>query len=601
MSSVAVDSVGAALGGWMAECTGASGAGSLFAVADADRVAVAAALAARDRWVHVDVILSADGSWHGVPAQTLVAVRHALPHARVEVHLIDLDGGPGRPRPDRVDDALATVLPQRPQRVVLPAHRCSHGDPALRMVRAAGAQAWVEVRPGADLPRVQANLHLVDGALVMLIDPGTREAADLRHLDAVRTLAPHTPVGVDGGVGPANVAACLAAGATHLVSGRGLLTGAARTTATGPATSPDDTSPERNAMSTTSANGAPPEKMRLPETMRASVLTGVRQLEVQERPVPRPLPGEVVVEVAAVGVCGSDVHYYREGRIGGFVVDAPLILGHEVSGRIAAVGEGVDGGRVGERVAIEPQRPCRVCRQCAAGRYNLCPHMEFYATPPVDGAFTRFVTAPSVFAHPIPDSLSDEAGALLEPLSVGIATLRKARTVPGDTVLIAGAGPIGVIAAQTARAFGAREVIVSDPVAERRQRVLGYGATAVVDPLAEDLVALDLGVDAFIDASGAAPAVVSGIKSVRPGGSAVLVGLGASDVLLPVSTIQDREINLTGIFRYTDTWPLAAHLVASGQVQMDSLVTGHFDLDHVAEALESDRNPDSLKSIVHPA
>lgn len=347
-------------------------------------------------------------------------------------------------------------------------------------------------------------------------------------------------------------------------------------------------------MTATATDGA------LPTTMRASVLTGALELAVEERPVPEPLPGEVLVQVASVGVCGSDVHYYREGRIGGFVVEAPLVLGHEASGRVVAVGGGVDAGRLGQRVAIEPQRPCHTCSQCLAGRYNLCPHMRFFATPPVDGAFTGYVTVPSIFAHTLPEGISDDAGALLEPLSVGIAAMRKAGVVPGSRVLVAGAGPIGVISAQVARAFGAREVVVTDPVAERRAKVEGFGATSTVDPVAQDLAALDLGVDAFVDASGAAPAVQAGIRSVRPGGAAVLVGLGEPDVLLPVGTIQDREITVTGIFRYTDTWPLAIHLVASGQVQLDALVTGRFDLDHVREALESDRDPQSLKSVVEP-
>lgn len=338
----------------------------------------------------------------------------------------------------------------------------------------------------------------------------------------------------------------------------------------------------------------------VPESMRASVLVAANTVVVEERPVPEVPRGEVLVEVASVGVCGSDVHYYREMRAGDFVVDAPLILGHEVSGRIVAVGEGVDPARLGDRVAVEPQRPCHMCSQCLAGRYNLCPNMRFYATPPVDGAFARFVTAPSMFAHTLPDELSDDAGALLEPLSVGIAALRKARTTPGDRVLIAGAGPIGIIAAQTARAFGAREVIVSDPVGPRRERALRYGATSVIDPTTEDIAGLHLDVDAFIDASGAAPAIMAGIRAVRPAGTVVLVGLGNGELSLPVSVIQDREISVTGIFRYTDTWPLAIHLVASGQVDVDSLVTGRFDLDHVAEALDSDRDPDSLKSIVMP-
>jgi L-iditol 2-dehydrogenase len=334
----------------------------------------------------------------------------------------------------------------------------------------------------------------------------------------------------------------------------------------------------------------------LPDTMRASVLSGPQQISVQERPVPAVADDEVLVKVAAVGVCGSDVHYYREGRIGDFVVDAPLILGHEVSGRIAAVGAGVDASRIGERVAIEPQRPCRVCRQCKSGRYNLCPEMRFYATPPVDGAFCEYVTIQADFAHPVPDSVSDESAALLEPLSVGIWACRKARIVPGSRVLVAGAGPIGVIATQAARAFGAVEVIVSDPVADRRLLAEKFGATRTLDPLTEDVA--DLGVDAFIDASGATPAVVSGITAVRGGGVVVLVGMGADAIALPIPVIQNRELVVTGVFRYTDTWPTAAELVASGQVNLDDLVTGRFGLDDVDKALDADRTPGSLKTMV---
>lgn len=338
----------------------------------------------------------------------------------------------------------------------------------------------------------------------------------------------------------------------------------------------------------------------IPRTSPASVLTGAQELTVSEIPVPKAAADEVLVRVAAVGVCGSDVHYYRHGRIGDFVVEKPLVLGHEVSGTIAAVGESVDASRLGERVAIEPQRPCRVCRQCKAGRYNLCPDMQFYATPPVDGAFTGYVAIQADFAHPIPDELSDEAAALLEPLSVAITAMRKARIVPGSRVLIAGAGPIGIICVQAARAFGATEVIVSDPVPDRRDRAIRYGATSAVDPVAQDLIDLDLQVDAFVDASGAPVAVDAGIRSVGPAGIAVLVGLGHSTMTLPVEHIQNLEIMVTGIFRYTDTWPLAAELVATGQVELDSLVTGRFGLEEVADALEADTDPASLKSIVYP-
>jgi L-iditol 2-dehydrogenase len=337
-----------------------------------------------------------------------------------------------------------------------------------------------------------------------------------------------------------------------------------------------------------------------PDTMRASVMTGVGQLAVEERPVPTPGQHQVLVKVAAVGVCGSDVHYYREGHIGEYVVRDPMILGHELSGRIVAVGAAVPGDRIGQRVAVEPQHPCRRCRQCTAGRYNLCPDIRFYATPPVDGALCSYVTIDAEMAHPVPDSVSDEAAALLEPLSVAIAAIRKAQVVPGSTILIAGAGPIGVVCAQTARAYGAARVVVSDPMPARRERVLRYGATEVLDPAADDIAALTPQVDAFVDASGAPPAVVSGIKAVAPAGRVVLVGMGATDYALPVGYLQNMELTLTGVFRYTDTWPAAIHLAASGAVDLDSLVTGRFDLEHVADALDSDADPASLKSIVLP-
>ncbi|MBK0417449.1 NAD(P)-dependent alcohol dehydrogenase [Leucobacter sp. CSA1] len=338
----------------------------------------------------------------------------------------------------------------------------------------------------------------------------------------------------------------------------------------------------------------------IPGTMRTSVLLGERSLTIEDRPVPTPAADEVLVRVAAVGVCGSDVHYFRHGRIGDFVVDGPLVLGHELGGTIVAVGEDVSPERIGNRVAIEPQRPCGKCHECRTGKYNLCPDMEFYATPPIDGAFCEYVTIQSIFAHDVPDEVSDEAAALLEPLSVAITSVRKAGIVPGSNVLIAGAGPIGIITAQTARAFGAAEVIVSDLVAERRERALKYGATRVLDPRSEDPKDLDVPIDAFIDASGAAPAVQSGIRAVRPAGSAVLVGLGNPEMTLPVEDIQNREITVTGIFRYTNTWPVAIQLVARGQVDLDSLVTGKFGLDEVEQALESDTDPDSLKSVVYP-
>ncbi len=210
------------------------------------------------------------------------------------------------------------------------------------------------------------------------------------------------------------------------------------------------------------------------------------------------------------------------------------MLGHELSGTIEAVGAGVDPSPRGERVAIEPQRPCHRCAQCLAGRYNLCPHMRFYATPPSTAPFPEFVTIEA--SSPTPArSVSFEAGALLEPLSVGIAAVRQGRHRPGASVLFAGAGPIGHLRAGREGVRRVR-IVVSDLVAERRDRALQYGATEVVDPTVVSVASDIVPVDAFIDASGAARAVSDGIKAVGPAGAAVLVGLGNSEMTLRSST-----------------------------------------------------------------
>ena len=351
-------------------------------------------------------------------------------------------------------------------------------------------------------------------------------------------------------------------------------------------------------MTTSTAQSRTPGHPEVPATMRAAVLKRQGDMALEALPVPELDADQVLVQVAAVGVCGSDVHYYEHGRIGDYVVDHPLILGHELSGRIAAVGSDVDPSRVGRRVAVEPQRPCRTCKQCKAGRYNLCPDIEFYATPPIDGAFTEYVRIQDDFAYDIPDSVSDEAAALIEPLSVGLWACERAQIKPGSRVLIAGAGPIGIIAAQAARAYGATEIYITDIAEERLAFALEHGATHALNALTDSAEGLD--VDAFIDASGAPQAVRSGIKAVGPAGRVILVGLGADDVELPVSYIQNREIWLSGVFRYTNTWPLAIQLIADGKVDLDILVTGKFALAESEEALKAGRQAGQLKAVVYP-
>jgi L-iditol 2-dehydrogenase len=335
--------------------------------------------------------------------------------------------------------------------------------------------------------------------------------------------------------------------------------------------------------------------------MRVAVLREPGQIALEERPVPRPGPGEVVVRVHSVGVCGSDTHYYEHGRIGRFVVDAPLVLGHEAAGEVSGVGAGVTRLTVGQRVSIEPGVPDLTCPQCLAGRYNLCPNMRFFATPPIDGAFAEYVVVHEAFAHPVPDSIGDDAAALLEPLSVAIWACRKGRVTAGTRVLITGAGPIGLLGVQVALAFGATEVVVSDVNPGRLAVAEELGATAVVDPREGGLAGLHRPPEVLLECSGHPPAITGAIGALGPAGRAVLVGMGGDEVLLPLSVVQERELEVMGTFRYAGTWPIGIALVDAGRVDLDRLVTGSYRLDQAADALTAGRrDAQSLKSVVHP-
>jgi L-iditol 2-dehydrogenase len=293
------------------------------------------------------------------------------------------------------------------------------------------------------------------------------------------------------------------------------------------------------------------------------------------------------------------VHYYHEGRIGDFVVEQPIILGHEAAGTIVAVGSAVPPGRVGQRVTIEPQRPCRQCVQCRAGRYNLCPDIQFYATPPIHGAFAQFQTIATDFAYELPEQISMAAGALCEPLSVGVAATRKAGIELGSRLLVSGAGPIGLVMVQVARAMGAAEVYVSDVSAERRMTAQRFGGIPL-DPASPDVPFDALEVDAFIDASGAPAAIDGGIRSVRAAGRVVLVGMSNSDPTIPIGRVQSRELLIEGVFRYANTWPQAISLLVTGLVNLDSMVTSTFGLDDVEAALREATLPSSIKVVVNP-
>src|SRR5215217_2512490 len=312
---------------------------------------------------------------------------------------------------------------------------------------------------------------------------------------------------------------------------------------------------------------------------KAAVMHATHDVRLEDVPVPEPGPKEVLVEIEAVGVCCSDVHYYEEGRIGSFVVREPLILGHESMGTIIGLGEEVTKHEVGERVTLEPGVPDGTCRECRAGRYNLCPNVQFFATPPIDGAFTNYVTIHEDFAFALPDSLSDNAGALMEPLSVGIWACKKAGVTAGDHVLITGAGPIGLVAMQVAFAQGATEVTLTDVADERLRIGSRLGATRTLNVAEESLDESGIEADVLIECSGNERALADGIHRVRPAGSAVVVGMGPNEqTSVPLSFIQTREILLTGTFRYANTYPTAIDLAASGKVDLDAMVTSSYGL-----------------------
>ena len=333
------------------------------------------------------------------------------------------------------------------------------------------------------------------------------------------------------------------------------------------------------------------------ESMSVSVLDGPGKLRLEDRPVPVPGPGEVLVRIASVGVCGSDTHYFQEGRIGSFVVESPLVLGHEASGRIEAVGDGVDPALLGRRVSLEPGIPQPYSKQTLAGHYNLDPDVRFFATPPVDGTFAEYVVHPAAFAHPVPEGLSDDAAALLEPLSVALAARAAGAVQLGDKVLIAGAGPIGLLVSAVCALAGA-DVTVTDVRAERLQTAPRYGASRTFTAADAPEPAPEYQV--FIDATGAERAVLSGMQRLAPRGRCVLVGMGADTIALPVPLVQGRELRITGTFRYANTWPLAISIAEKGLVDLDGLVTSRHRLDDVEAALVAGAREGALKAVVNP-
>jgi L-iditol 2-dehydrogenase len=339
--------------------------------------------------------------------------------------------------------------------------------------------------------------------------------------------------------------------------------------------------------------------------MRAAVLSAPGELTVEERPRPEPGPDEVLVAIEAVGICGSDVHYYEHGRIGDYVVEEPLILGHESAGVVEAVEDAVTDLQPGTRVALEPGVPCRTCEHCKAGDYHLCPDVTFMATPPDDGAFAEYVAWPADFAYELPESVSTTAGALCEPLSVGLHAARRAEIEPGDSVLVTGAGPIGLLAMDAAKIRGASTVLVSDVVPEKLDRARGRGADRTIDVREDSLpgVVADAtdgrGVNVVIEASGAGPAIAHTTDAVRRGGTVVQIGLPQeSEHPLDVHALVDKELDIRGSFRYANTYPAAIDLLADDAIDLEGLVDFEASLDEIDDAFQRAQEEDVVKGMV---
>jgi L-iditol 2-dehydrogenase len=333
--------------------------------------------------------------------------------------------------------------------------------------------------------------------------------------------------------------------------------------------------------------------MTSPNSMQVSRLHGIRDLRIERGPVPTPGHDEVLLKIATVGTCGSDVHYYLEGGIGDQVVRAPIQMGHEFSAWIAGLGEGVEGLEIGQLVAVEPAIPCGVCESCQHGHPNLCPDVRFCGTPPINGVFAEYAVMPAENCFPLPEDFTPDEGALLEPLGIAIHTVDLAHLKVGQTVAVLGAGPIGLLTAAVARCAGAAVVYMTEPNADRQAFALEYCADAVFDPEAEDVVAAVMeatggrGVDVAFEAAGAPETPEQAARMTRPGGKVVVVGIPVKDeMVMTAGNVRRKGLTIKLVRRMKHTYPRAIRMVESGMIDIAALATHHFPLERIAEAFD---------------
>lgn len=331
--------------------------------------------------------------------------------------------------------------------------------------------------------------------------------------------------------------------------------------------------------------------------MEALVLERKDELSMRDIALDEPLgPRDVRIALRTVGVCGSDVHYYSHGRIGPFVVNEPMILGHEAAGEIVEVGGDVRELKVGDRVCMEPGVPDPSSRASRLGKYNLDPKVRFWATPPVHGVLRPTVVHPVDFTFRLPDNVSYAAGAMVEPLAIGMHAATKAEIAPGDLAVVIGAGPIGMVTAIAALAGGCSRVLISDVQEPKLALAEKLGAVTGVDVRSRKLTDAvmaetdDWGADVVFEASGNERAAAEVFDLIRPGGRVVYVGMPGEPIRYDVVAAQIKEARVEHVFRYAHVYPRTVAMLASGQIDVAPLITDTFAFADSIEAFDFARN-----------
>ncbi len=326
--------------------------------------------------------------------------------------------------------------------------------------------------------------------------------------------------------------------------------------------------------------------------MKAVKLYRAGVLRTEEMPRPEPKPGEVLVRIKAVGVCGSDIHYFKDGRIGDTPIRSPLVLGHEPAGVIEAVGKWVTQFEIGDRVAVDPALSCGVCECCLEGNPNLCPDVRFFGSPPVDGAFREFLTHPAHAVFKLSDGLSFADGAMLEPFGVAVHAVDLGKIRTGTSAAILGVGSIGLCVLQLARLSGAAEIFVTDLIDSRLDLARQLGADVALraddDPVGRiRKLTGGRGVDVVFEAAGAVETPQQAVDLLKPGGTLVLIGICPEDrIPLKASAARRKGITIRMARRMKHVYPRAIRLAERNTVDLKCLVTHRYPLERIAEAFD---------------